>query len=432
MTCWTAAAQVQGTAEQREKYSVVTRSFWDNWFVQMGMDMSLQNPYGYNFADVFPNGKSFGLDVALGKRFTPGLGLRAKLNWENGIKLLENGHAAWLAPFDQVGVNREKGGYMAFVGDIQLSLLGLLAGYDDSRRWDVSAYPRAGIVYNFGVAKGAPLLGFGIGSTYRIDRRWAVYADMAYQMTSSGFVGVVKDTGTGSNSNGYFDLNLGVQIDIGGNQGFTKASDADSNERGRVVTNPFWSNWFVQAGLDMSLQNPYGCNFSKVIPKGMSFGLDAAVGKWFTPEVALRAKVNWENGLVKNDRLEWIAPAGRNGENYRKGGYVLMTADVLLNVHHIFFGYDEQRRWQLSAYPRAGLIHNFAIDSASPVVGVGIENTYRLNDRVSLFADVDYQATTSESSAGHTGMGVSSGSNGFFDLSVGVQIDLGSGMHWSR
>ena len=46
---------------------VRTDGFWSDWFVQADLDMTLQNPYGYNFANVFPNGKSFGLDVAVGK-----------------------------------------------------------------------------------------------------------------------------------------------------------------------------------------------------------------------------------------------------------------------------------------------------------------------------------------------------------------------------
>lgn len=35
----------------------------------------------------------------------------------------------------------------------------------------------------------------------------------------------------------------------------------------RPVTGTLWQNWFVQAGLDMSLQNPYQCNFSEVFRK---------------------------------------------------------------------------------------------------------------------------------------------------------------------
>lgn len=54
---------------------VVTNSFWDNWYGQVGVDMWLQNPYGSNFKNVFPNGKTFGVDVALGK-ITPEFGIR--------------------------------------------------------------------------------------------------------------------------------------------------------------------------------------------------------------------------------------------------------------------------------------------------------------------------------------------------------------------
>ena len=96
-----------------------TRGFWDNWFVQAGLDMTLQNPYGYNFANVFPNGKSCGLDLAVGKWFTPQVGVRGKFNWENKLPLLENGDANWLAPFYEPGVNREKGGYTV---DVMVSL----------------------------------------------------------------------------------------------------------------------------------------------------------------------------------------------------------------------------------------------------------------------------------------------------------------------
>ena len=55
-----------------------------------------------------------------------------------------------------------------------------------------------------------------------------------------------------------------------------------------IVTNSLWRNWFLQLGVDMSLQNPYGCNFAHVFPNGKSFGVDAALGKWFSPYVGGR------------------------------------------------------------------------------------------------------------------------------------------------
>jgi hypothetical protein len=57
-------------------------------------------------------------------------------------------------------------------------------------------------------------------------------------------------------------------------------------------------------------------------------------------------------------------------------------------------------------------------------LGLGIENTYKLNDRLSLYADVAYQVTTG-SFMGKYNTGASSNSNGWFDLNVGVQYDLG-------
>lgn len=210
-----AFAAIGKSGAQPSDFAVAANSFWDNWYVQVGLDMSLQNPYGYDFSKVFPNGKTFGVNVAGGRWFTPGLGLRGKVNWENGIGLFENGHAAWLAPFDELGVNLDKGGYISVVGDVQLDVHNLFFGYEADRLWNFQVYPRAGIVYNFGVSKGSPLLGFGIGNTFRVNDRFRIYFDIAYQMVSSGFVGVEKDTGTGSNSNGYLDFGVGLQINLG-------------------------------------------------------------------------------------------------------------------------------------------------------------------------------------------------------------------------
>ena len=50
-------AQAQsGSLASPDKYAVSLNSFWSNWYVQVGLDMSLQNPYGHSFSHVFPNG----------------------------------------------------------------------------------------------------------------------------------------------------------------------------------------------------------------------------------------------------------------------------------------------------------------------------------------------------------------------------------------
>ena len=208
--------------------------------------------------------------------------------------------------------------------------------------------------------------------------------------------------------------------------GVTLATAQDKQQK---VTGSIWGNWFVQAGLDMTLQNPYGCNFSQVFPKGKTFGLDVALGKWFSPHVAVRGKVNWENGLplFENKHLEWVGPAEDPTSNIDEGGIVILSVDCPVSVKNIFMDYDPDQKWNFYVFPRAGLGCNLAISSSSPMVGVGLGGTYKVKGRLSVYADMAYQVITSEFTGGvsGTGMSVAAGSNGFFDFNVGVQIDLG-------
>ena len=464
-----ATAGAQGVFEAGEEPRTVrTNGFWQDWFVQAGLDMTLQNPYGYDFSKVFPNGKTFGLDVAAGKWFSHQVGYRVKFNWENRLPLLKNDHANWLAPFDQPGVNRDKGGYIALYADALMNLHNLFGAYRADRTWNASLYPRIGVNYNFGVSKGALLAGVGFLNTYRLSDRWSLYGDIAYIMTGSGFVGSekVEGTGTGSNSNGYLTIGIGAQVALGKTHSPVQTTPAPPNlggealaeneksyapvqttpappnsggeamagicppnlggESAGVLTNGIWDNWFVQVGLDMSLMNPYGCNFSKVIPKGMTFGLNGALGKWFTPEFALRARVQWENGLIPNNGVEWLPPADDPKQNYKKGGLATIAFDAMLNLTNVAAGYDPERKWHTTGYVRAGIITQFVVGSASPLAGAGLEETYRLNDRLSLFGALGYQVSTSEGLGyGMTGMDVAAGSNGFFDIDFGIRYDLG-------
>ncbi len=440
-------AQAQVFETGQDGKTVMAGGFWEDWYMQFGLDMSLQNPYGYNFANVFPNGKSFGLDLALGKWFTHQVGVRGKLNWENALPLLKNDHANWLAPFYQPGVNRDKGGYLGLYADALFNLHNFFGTYRADRTWNISVYPRVGLNYNFGVKKGSLLLGVGVMNTYRLNERWSLVADVAYIMSGSGFVGseAKAGTGTGSNSNGYFSIGLGAQYELGKlkrdraqnhfnepmeGQSCSAIGDSTlgqslSEGEGQPISG-IWKDWFVQFGLDMSLMNPYGCNFGKVIPKGMTFGLNAAIGKWFSKDFGLRARIQWENGLIPNNSVEWLPPRDDPQQNYKKGGLATFAIDAMFNLTNVIAGYQPERKWHTTGFVRAGLITQFVEGSGSPLMGVGLEETYRLTDRISLFGSLGYQVSTSEGMGyGHTGMDVPAGSNGFFDLDMGVVIQLG-------
>jgi outer membrane protein OmpA-like peptidoglycan-associated protein len=205
------AANAQTTIETPSKYSVATNSFWSNWYIQVGADMSLQNPYGSNFGDdVFPNGKSFGVDLAVGKWFTPGIGTRLKVNWENGLIKSErptDGHNLWTP-------NAADGGYGAIYFDTQFNLSNLLCGYNESRVWNVIAYPRMGVIRNFELGTYAPALGVGIENTWRLNKLLNVYLDVAYTATTNSFLNSTFPI-TDVNTNGIVSAEVGLQFNLG-------------------------------------------------------------------------------------------------------------------------------------------------------------------------------------------------------------------------
>lgn len=424
----TLAAQDENHADSS---AVLTNSVWDNWYAQFGVDMNLLFPHGHSVKDVFPNGKSFGINAAIGKWFSPEFGGRFKVTWNNGI--LSNNHNTWLAPYGEAGQNHREGGFVTFIGDILVNLHNLFGNYNPDRKWNISVGPRVGGYLNIGngYISGAHILGFGAVNTYRLSDRWRLFADIGYHFVSS-INGI--SSGHDHGSNGFAEINLGVEVDLSHENKFHRISSYKKNSESTkgVVVNSFWDNWFVQAGLGMSLQNPYGTNFANVFPNGSTYGLNIGLGKWFTPDAGVRGGLNWQNGIVVNHHASYLAPGIDSEGDPNKHSFISLYADMLFNLHNMIGGYDASRRWNTIIYPRMGLAKNFAADyEECPIIGLGAEQTYRINDKLKLYADVAYQVTTGGFLDGKFDTG-RDGSNGWFDLNVGVQYELGQAIGWQK
>lgn len=431
MTIVTFSNVAEAQDENRvDSSKVVTNSFGDNWYVQVGTDMTLLFPKGHAVKDVFPNGKSLGISIAAGKWFSPEFGGRFKVNWNNGI--IKDNHNVWYKPYGVKGGSYDNGGYLTFSGDIQLNLHNLFGKYKPERKWNVIFAPHAGAWFNLG-SGGGPLMGVGIINTYRINDKWKVFADLGYS-----FVASVNDiaSGTDHGGNSYAEINVGVQYDFRrkGNDGkWKRITDEGKNEKG-VVLNTFWDNWFVQTGLGMSLLNPYETDFKNVFPNGSTFGLNVGLGKWFTPEAGVRIGANWQNGIITNQSASYLASKDNPEGKLDKRGYLAVYADLFFNLHNIIGGYDKNRTWNAIVYPRAGLASNFSSSYAEcPILGIGAEQIFSINDRMKIFADVSYQATTGGFLDGKfDNSTVWDCSNGWFDFNVGVQYELGQAIGWNK
>ncbi len=415
----TVDAQAPSTADNS---GIVTNSFWDNWYVEVGGDMSLLFPVDHPIKKVFPNGKSLGVSVAAGKWFTPEFGGRFKVNWNNGI--IKQTHNTWYHPYGVAGGSHHNGGFVTFSGDVMLNLHNLLGVYKPDRKWNLSIAPRAGGWINVREGKGAPILSIGLHNTYRLNDKWQLFGDVNYTFVSS--VNDV-DSGTDHGGNSYATVNVGVEMALSKNNTFHRVSEGVKHDDKAVVVNSLWDNWFVQAGLGMSLQNPYGTSFSNVFPNGNTLGVNVGLGKWFTPEIGVRGGLNWQNGIVRNQHAYYLASMEDPQGELDKRGFFALYADVFFNLHNLIAGYDKNRKWNAIVFPRMGLATNFTSSYAEcPVVGFGTEQTFAISDRVKLFADVAYQSLTSgfHDKKYHTPTtGIHS--NGFFDFNIGIQYDLG-------
>ena len=64
-----------------------------------------------------------------------------------------------------------------------------------------------------------PIVGIGTEMTFTLNQRVKIFSDVAYQFVTGGFLDAKFITGIGCNSNGWFDINVGVQFELGSNSG---------------------------------------------------------------------------------------------------------------------------------------------------------------------------------------------------------------------
>ena len=182
-----------------EKYSVSTNSFWSNWFIQTNLNWSSYTVGTHGLFSApfrkFPMGTDKdaacehgftapSLSIAVGKWFTPGLGLRTKANVGWMGKAFDNDAPIMVAVNEQVLFN----------------LHNLLGGYDEDRVWNFIPYIGAGLAHTFktpnGVAKaGTYTFSAGLLNTFKISQKVALNLELGYTNYDKGMVGISNNGG---------------------------------------------------------------------------------------------------------------------------------------------------------------------------------------------------------------------------------------------
>lgn len=172
-----AQAEVSG-----EKHSVATNSFWANWFVQANVVgssfWSSQEQQAVKFSKLTKDYRTnLGFSIALGKWFTPGLGLRTKFNGIWGRSVIS----------EDKSLNASK--YWTLQEQTLFNLSNMLMGYNERRVWNFIPYVGGGIGRN--MSYNCYALGFSVGllNMFRLSPKVALNLDINYGSYEASFDG---------------------------------------------------------------------------------------------------------------------------------------------------------------------------------------------------------------------------------------------------
>ena len=206
------AGMAQNNEDPTEKYSVSTNSFWSNWFIQANVvgsafyNSAETDDWGLSNSPLKDYRTNLGFSVAIGKWFTPGLGLRTKFNGIWGRSVVS----------DDKELNASK--YWTLKEEILFNLSNMLCGYSDTRVWNFIPYVGFGAGRNMSYNTYAMGVDAGILNTFRLSRKVAVNLDVNYSVFEPDFDGDTRP-GAGGRGIGSKDKVLNVEVGLTYNLG---------------------------------------------------------------------------------------------------------------------------------------------------------------------------------------------------------------------
>ena len=211
------------------KYSVATNSFWSNWFVSADLSYGAfysneekGKDFGYSpFKDFRRN---LGASVAVGKWFTPGLGLRTKFT---GIW----GRSVYSTDADKNAVK-----FWNIQEQALFNLSNMFCGYSETRVWNFIPYLGYGVARNCTSNQYADMVSVGLLNTWKLSKRVLVNFDLGFNLsrdynlfTENNEHGkMVGDYGNSiAKSDRYFSAEVGLTFNLG-KATWNKVPDVDA------------------------------------------------------------------------------------------------------------------------------------------------------------------------------------------------------------
>ncbi len=207
----------------------------------------------------------------------------------------------------------------------------------------------------------------------------------------------------------------------------------------RVITNPIWNNWFLQAGAGAQISftdHDRQCKLGDRI----SPALNISVGKWLTPGVAMRLTYSglYSKGATQTWLKEGIHSTGepvpgKYTHDYgylekSKFDYLNLHLDVMFNMCNLIGGYNPDRLYSCIPYVGFGWAHVWDSPKANEFTGnVGVSNAFRLSRAFDINLDINCMVADDRFSGGSAGRHY----DALLNVTLGVTWKIG-GSSWER
>ena len=202
------------------KYSVATNSFWSNWFIQVGADWNAyysneEHGQGLSRSPFKGFRAAPGFSVAVGKWFTPGLGLRTKFQGVWGRQVYDDvKHARHMWTLNE---------------NVLFNLSNMLYGYNPERVWNFVPFLGGGINRNCSDNNYAMNLSFGVLNTFRVSNKVGINLELGWNYAEEDFDGISAGKGSriweGKDNRLYAEVGLTFNL---GKATWEKTPDVDA------------------------------------------------------------------------------------------------------------------------------------------------------------------------------------------------------------
>lgn len=156
-----------------------------------------------------------------------------------------------------------------------------------------------------------------------------------------------------------------------------------------VATNSFWSNWFIQAGVDWNAWysgQEHGRNAETSPLKSFRSnpGAALAIGKWFTPGLGLRTKVQgiWGKRVGDNDN--------NNSKLDNGNKYWILQEHIMFNVSNLIFGYNPDRVWNVIPFVGGGVGRSMTHNFYGMGLSAGVQSSWKLSKLLNVYLEAGW------------------------------------------